>query len=421
MSSKKVSEIKTLSLCSLGGAFEYYDFSLFTLMSITIGQHFFNESIQSIALIKTFGIFAAGYFARFLGGFYFSHIGDTTGRKKPFMLTLFLMAIPTLGIAILPTYQQVGIIAPLILLALRIAQGFALGGEAPCAMALIHEFARKDKKCFAMGLLFGGILFGSFFASFIYSSLNYFISKENFNDWGWRIPFAIGGLLGIIGVYLRKNLSESSEFNHCQNSNLLLKIPFLAIIKSNLGKVTLGIILLLPSSTAFLYYLLISSKYLENQYYFDPIFIKKITTISFFLNAVFCIFFGYLSDKISPKKIYFTGIIFLSFLSGMSYFIFSTGNNHLLFAFMVLMGINLGACVGSVFSIVTSMFSIEIRTSAIALTLNTTNGLFIGLTPLFFTKVVSATNLTFLPSFYIMILCLLSFIMVIQFNKKFLS
>ena len=420
MPSIKTSEMKTLSICSIGGAFEYYDFSLFALMSGIISQHFFNDSIQSIALIKTFGIFAAGYFARFLGGFYFSHIGDTSGRKKPFMITLFLMAIPTLGIAILPTYQQIGILAPLILLALRIAQGFALGGEAPCAMAFIHEYASKNKKCFAMGLLFGGIIFGSFFASLIYSSLNHFLSKENFNDWGWRIPFAIGGILGIIGVYLRKNLSESQEFILCKKSNLLLKIPFIKIIQNNLSKIVLGIIFLLPSSTAFLYYLLISSNILENQYHYNQLLIEKLTTIGFLLNAVSCILFGYLSDKLSAKKIYINGIIILAILSILSHYIFTSGNDTLLSSFFIILSITLGTCVGSVFNILTSMFSIEIRTSALALTLNTTNGLFIGLTPLLFTQIVKTTKLTLFPSLYITSLCLMSLSLIIKFNKKYL-
>ncbi|APJ04549.1 MFS transporter [Silvanigrella aquatica] len=420
MTSKKHSEFKTLSLCSLGGAFEYYDFSLFALMAPVIGQHFFNESIPSIALMKTFGIFAAGYFARFLGGFYFSHLGDTTGRKSPFMITLFLMAIPTLGIAILPTYEQIGILAPLILLLLRIAQGFALGGEAPCAMAFIHEYASKNKKCFAMGLLFGGILFGSFFASLIYTFLNTLIPKAMFDDWGWRIPFAVGGILGIIGVYLRKNLKESNEFIHCKKSNLLLKVPFLKIFQKHLSKIFIGIIFLLPSSTAFLYYLLISSKTLETEYHFDPKFIKEVTTLGFFLNAIFGIFFGYLSDKFTAKKIYILGIISLCILSSVSHFILSMGSDTIFLLFIMLLSINLGACVGSVFHILTMMFPIQIRTSSLALALNTTNGLFIGITPLLLSNIASFTNNNALPGFYILTLCLLSLVIIIKFNKKYL-
>jgi MFS family permease len=412
-----MSENKMLIFCSIGGAFEFYDFSLFAIMSVIISQHFFNEALHSIALIKTFGIFAAGYIARFIGGFYFSHLGDTSGRKKPFMMTLFLMSIPTLGIALLPTYQQIGILAPIILLCLRITQGFALGGEAPCAMAFIYESSNQNRRCFSISILFGSILLGSFFASLVYSSLNSLMHKDVFNNWGWRIPFAIGGILGLIGIYLRKNLNETAEFINYKKSNSLSKIPFLELLKNDSLKILLGIILLLPSSTAFLYYLLISSNTLKNQYQFNQSFIENITTIGFFLNAISCIIFGKISDNLTAKKVYLTGVLLLLTLTIFSNFIFALQNNLVLAFFILSISITLGCCVGSVFSLLISMFAIQIRTSALALTMNTTNGIFVGLTPIVFAKSTIITNSNAFPSFYIIFLCLIAIISTLGIKK----
>lgn len=418
MAITKTSENKTLFLCSIGGAFEYYDFSLFALMTPVISKHFFDDSVPSVALLKTFGIFAAGYFARFLGGFYFSHLGDTSGRKKPFMITLFLMAIPTLGIALLPTYQQIGFLAPLILLLLRIAQGFALGGEAPCAMAYIHEYANEKRKSLAMGFLFGGIIFGSFFASLLYSSLSSLMSPETFYSWGWRIPFAVGGILGIIGIYLRKSLNESKDFLQCKKSNGVLKVPFFTLFQKHFKDVVLGIIILLPSSTAFLYFLLISSKTLETAFLFEKIFIEKIVTLGFFLNALFCIIFGYLSDKIKSKNVYIIGIISLFILTLLSNAAFQSGSKETLTIFIILMSITLGACVGSVFNILATMFATKMRTSALALCLNTTNGLFIGITPYVFTQIATIHYFNHFPMLYISFLCLISLFLIRKIKKK---
>ncbi len=412
-----ISENKMLAFCSFGGAFEFYDFSLFAIMSGIIGQHFFNETIQSIALIKTFGIFAAGYIARFIGGFYFSHLGDTGGRKKPFMMTLFLMAIPTLGIALLPTYQQIGILAPIILMCLRIAQGFALGGEAPCAMAFIYESSNKNRRCFSISILFGSILLGSFFASLIYSILNSLMPKDIFNSWGWRLPFAIGGILGLIGIYLRKSLIETAEFINYKKNNSLPKIPFFELIKKDFLKIIFGIVLLLPSSTAFLYYLLISGNFLKNQYHFNQNFIENLNTIGFFINAISCIIFGKISDKLTAKKVYLTGIFSLFILTIFSNYIFNLQNNLCLAVFIIFISIALGSCVGSVFSLLINMFAIHIRTSALALTMNTTNGIFIGLTPIIFAKIANTTNFNQFPSIYIMFLCLIAIISTIGIKK----
>lgn len=418
MEKSKPSENKTLFLCSLGGAFEFYDFSLFAIMSPVISLHFFDHSDPNLALMKSYGILATGYFARFLGGFYFSHLGDTSGRKKPFMWTLFLMALPTLAIAFLPTYQQIGILAPAFLILLRVIQGFALGGEAPCAMTYIHEYSSPNKRSFSMSVLFGGILLGSFFASLFNSFLNALLSKDDFHNWGWRIPFAFGGILGLIGIYLRKSLQESKDFIHCRNENKLTKVPFLNLVQNSLPNVGRGILILLPSATAFLYFLVISSGVLQKQYHFDKIHLDRIVTLGFLLNSGFCILFGFLSDKITAKKIYLSGISALLILTILSQFVFSSNSITILTAYISILAITLGSCVGSVFSILASLFSTHNRTSAIALCMNTVNGLFIGLTPIFFNEVITKTNFKTFPTLYISILCILAFFVMFNFKVK---
>ena len=156
--SETTAEFRTLALASLGGALEFYDFIIFVFFTAVIGRLFFAASLPDwLRQFQTFGIFAAGYVARPLGGIVMAHFGDTRGRKRMFTLSVLLMAIPTLLIGFLPTYSSIGIGAPLLLLAMRIMQGIAIGGEAPGGWVFVAEHARHGRTGLAVGLLTGGL------------------------------------------------------------------------------------------------------------------------------------------------------------------------------------------------------------------------------------------------------------------------
>src|ERR1700720_194424 len=167
------SEVRILSLASIGGALEFYDFIIFIFFIAVIGKLFFAASLPEwVRQAQTFGIFAAGYLARPLGGIVMAHFGDTRGRKRMFTLSVLLMAIPTLLIGLLPTYQSIGVAAPLLLLLMRILQGVAIGGEAPGAWIFVAEHARLGRVGFAVGLLTSGLSLGILLGSLIATCLN---------------------------------------------------------------------------------------------------------------------------------------------------------------------------------------------------------------------------------------------------------
>src|SRR5437660_9121291 len=150
--------IRTLLLASLGSALEYYDFVVFVFFIGVLGQLFFPPGMPDwLRQLQTFAIFSAGYLARPLGGIVMAHFGDRYGRKRVFTLSVLLMALPTLAIALLPTYRSMGIAAPLLLLAMRLLQGVAIGGEAPGAWVFVAEHAPRGRVGFAIGLLTSGL------------------------------------------------------------------------------------------------------------------------------------------------------------------------------------------------------------------------------------------------------------------------
>ncbi|CAM4105275.1 MFS transporter [Campylobacter armoricus] len=228
----KKNNIKTLFLSSLGGTLEFYDFIIFVFFASYISKNFFPSDLSDFwKLLNTYGAFAAGYLARPLGGIVMAHFGDKFGRKKMFMLSILLMVIPTFSLAITPTFEDIGYMAPLILILARIAQGIAIGGELPGAWVFIKEHAPDEKDGFYISAINASMAFGILLGSIIALIINHYFSQDEIYEYAWRIPFAIGAIFGIISVYLRKFLEETPIFKLMQETNNLENFPLKSFFK----------------------------------------------------------------------------------------------------------------------------------------------------------------------------------------------
>ncbi|WP_312204441.1 MFS transporter, partial [Mixta calida] len=180
-------DYKTLSLAALGGALEFYDFIIFVFFAAVIGELFFPPDIPDwLRQLQTFGIFAAGYLARPLGGIVMAHFGDRVGRKKMFSLSILLMALPTLAIGMLPDYHAIGIAAPLLLLLMRMLQGAAIGGEVPGARVFVAEHVPEKRIGIACGTLTAGLTAGILLGSLVATLINTTLSPATLVGGGWR-------------------------------------------------------------------------------------------------------------------------------------------------------------------------------------------------------------------------------------------
>lgn len=206
-------DVRTLTLASLGGALEFYDFIVFVFFAATIGKLFFPpDTLEWLQLLQSYGIFAAGYVARPLGGIVMAHFGDLVGRKRMFVFSVFLMAVPTLLIGLMPTYATIGYAAPILLLLFRIAQGAAIGGEAPGAWVFVSEHVPPGRVGLACGMLTGGLTLGILLGSLMALVINRSFAPDIVLDWAWRIPFLVGGVFGLVAMYLRRFLEETPVF-----------------------------------------------------------------------------------------------------------------------------------------------------------------------------------------------------------------
>lgn len=210
-------DAKTLALASLGGALEFYDFIIYVFFAVAVGHVFFPASMPDwLRDVQTWGIFAAGYLARPLGGIVMAHFGDLVGRKRMFTLSVFLMAVPTLLIGLMPTYETIGYAAPLLLVVMRTLQGAAIGGEAPGAWVFVSEHVPDRHIGLACGLLTGGLTGGILLGSLMAITINGVFPPDDVLAYGWRIPFIVGGVFGLVAMYLRRWLEETPVFEEMQ-------------------------------------------------------------------------------------------------------------------------------------------------------------------------------------------------------------
>lgn len=238
-------QLRTLGLAALGGALEFYDFVIFVFFAGTMGALFFPADMPGwMRLVQTFGIFAAGYLARPLGGVVLAHFGDLLGRKRMFMLSILLMAVPTLLMGLLPTYAHVGALAPLLLLLLRILQGAAIGGEAPGAWVFVTEHVSPRHRSLACGTLSAGLLAGILAGALVAAAVGGMLSDAQLLDWGWRVPFVIGGVFGLAAMHLRRRLHETPVFAEMRERRALAAgLPLRAVLRDHLPAVALSMLL----------------------------------------------------------------------------------------------------------------------------------------------------------------------------------
>jgi len=203
---------RAVTAAVIGNVLEWYDFAVYGFVAAIIGKNFFPGTDDTTQLLQAFLTFGLGFVARPIGGIVIGRMGDTHGRKAALMLTIFLMACGTVLIGILPTYAKIGVAAPALLLLARLMQGFSTGGEWGGSTAFIVEWAPKGRRglfgSFQQMSVVAGLLLGSAFAAL----LNTVLTPAQMGDWGWRIPFLVGGLLGPIGIYMRRTIEETPAY-----------------------------------------------------------------------------------------------------------------------------------------------------------------------------------------------------------------
>jgi MFS family permease len=216
----------------IGSALEYYDFFIYaSAAALVFPQIFFPSDNPTVAIVASLATYGVGYVARPIGAFFLGHWGDTHGRKTVLLVCMFLMGISTMAVGVLPTYQHVGILAPILLVALRLIQGFAVAGEISGASSMILEHAPFGRRGYYASFSLQGVQAGQILAAAVFLPLAYYLPQASFNSWGWRVPFLLSVIVIIAGYIIRREVAETPAFAEEGEHRAVPKTPILEAFK----------------------------------------------------------------------------------------------------------------------------------------------------------------------------------------------
>ena len=400
----KRQDYKTLSLAALGGALEFYDFIIFVFFAAVIGELFFPPDIPDwLRQLQTFAIFAAGYLARPLGGLIMAHFGDKVGRKKMFSLSILLMALPTLAMGVLPTYETAGIAAPLLMLLLRLLQGAAIGGEVPGAWVFVAEHVPEKRIGFACGTLTAGLTAGILLGSLVATAINSSMTPQTVASIGWRIPFFLGGLFGLLAMYLRRWLYETPVFQQMQQRKMLADtLPLKTVLTQHKGGVLLSMLLTWLLSACIVVVILMAPALMQKQHAISAALSLQANCLATVMLLAGCVIAGWLVDWMGAAKTLMGGSLLLAVCSW-HFFASQTPDGDGLFLNYGLAGLSVGV-VGVVPYLMVRAFPAPVRFTGISFSYNVAYAIFGGLTPIFVTLILRLTPLA--PAWYVLALAL---------------
>ena len=409
-------DYKTLTLAALGGALEFYDFIIFVFFAAVVGALFFPADIPEwLRQVQTFGIFAAGYLARPLGGIIMAHFGDLVGRKKMFTLSILLMAVPTLAIGLLPTYATAGLAAPLLLLMMRILQGAAIGGEVPGAWVFVAEHVPARRIGIACGTLTAGLTVGILLGSVVATLINTQLTVQAIHSGGWRIPFLLGGIFGLVAMYLRRWLQETPIFLEMQQCKALAQeLPIKSVVLKHKPAVVVSMLLTWLLSAGIVVVILMSPVWLQKQYGFAPALTLQANSVATVMLCVGCLLAGLIVDKVGASKTFIVGSILLACSSWLFYHLAGTHPEQL-FLLYGLVGLCVGV-VGAVPYVMVRAFPAEVRFTGISFSYNLSYAIFGGLTPIAVTMLMGVSPMA--PAWYVLALSLLGLVLGIWLRKE---
>lgn len=408
--------VRALFASAIGSAIEWYDFFLYGTMAALVFQKlFFPNDDPYVSLMLSYASFGLAFLIRPIGGILFSHIGDRIGRKKTLIITLSIMGGSTVLMGLLPDYQTVGILAPILLILLRLLQGLSLGGEWGGGLLLAVEYAPKNKRGFYGSIPQIGAMIGLSLASLSASLLTNLLSEEAFLSYGWRIPFLLSIVLVLVGLWIRKGIGETPSFQKVVASGETVKVPLFETLTKHWRAVltTIGA-KFIETSTFFIFATFTIS------YAVDTVGYDRQTALNGILYAALLaipvmMIVGALSDRIGRKKMFIAGIIAM-FIYAIPYFWILSFKTPFALTIAIIIGFAIiwpmyGAILGTLFA---ESFSANVRYTGVSLGYQVGAALVGGPAPLIATALLVKYNNNYIPiGIFIMVMAVISLVAIL--------
>jgi MHS family proline/betaine transporter-like MFS transporter len=410
---------KTLIAGCVANVLEWYDFALYGYFASVLAKLFFPAQDELNSLILTFEVFAAGYLMRPLGAAFFGNLGDKVGRKKVLIISVTLMAASTVLIGVLPTYAQIGIMAPMLLTLLRLIEGFSVGGEFTGTISFIVEHSQKSRRGFAGSFatfsLIGGILLGSAIGALITSTL----SVEEVTNWGWRIPFIFGIVVGGVGIYLRFGIEETPIFKSLEDKGGVVRAPILEALTNYRREILITMGTTWAGSATFYIIFVYMPTYLSSETNIPFSTALNVNTVSMIILMIASPFMGALSDRIGRRPVLTTGCLVIAILSYPLFLPLSEGNVLYVLGAQAIFAVGLAMLFAPLGATLVELFPTRVRLSAMSLGYNLGFSIFGGTAPLVATFLIRETGSNVAPSIYLIFSALVSLFVFLKIRETY--
>ena len=402
MTPKNASSTKLVAAGIAGNLLEWFDFAVYGFFAVTIGKTFFPKEDPVAQVIAAFGVFAVGFLMRPIGGILLGHVGDKHGRHMAMLISVAAMALPTFLVGVLPGYDVLGLAAPILLLLLRMIQGLSVGGEYTTSIIYMIEHSDPRKRgfigSFAVSGAVGGMLLGSGFGALLASLL----SESALEQWGWRIPFLAGLVIGLAGIYLRKEpVAQGALMDKPSN-------PLMNALKNHRGIMAQVAGISMVNAVVFYLAFVYLVSWMETIDGMAPETALRINTVSLLVLLPVMLFGGWLSDRIGGKRVLVISAIAVVVSAWPFFWLLHHQASGMVYAGQLGFSLVIGMYLGAQPAFMVDVIPAEVRCTAAGSGYNITLGVAGGLSPMFATWLVHRTHDDLSPSYMIIAAGLIS-------------
>ncbi len=402
---------------AIGNTVEWFDFAIYGFLATYIADKFFPSGDETAALLNTFAIFAAAFFMRPLGGFFFGPLGDRIGRQKVLALVILLMSGSTFAIGLVPSYDTIGVFAPLLLLFLRCLQGFSAGGEYGSGACFLAEYASDKHRGFVVSFLVWSVVVGFLLGSLTVTGLETVLSEGAMDSYGWRIPFLIAGVLGAVGLYIRLRLGDTPEFEALRDEGEVASSPLKEAVTTSWRPILQIAGLVVIHNVGFYIVFTFLPSYFTKTLGFTKTDAFVSITVASLVALILIPPLGALSDRIGRKPLLIAGSLAFAVFAYPLFLMLNAGS--LAVAIAAHAGL---AAIESVFVCASlaagaELFATRVRSSGYSIGYNVSVALFGGTAPYVATWLVARTGNDLAPAYYVIVAALVTLITVLTMRE----
>lgn len=394
-----------------GSAIEWFDFFLYaTAAALIFDKQFFPNDDPVISLMLSYLTLSLTFFIRPFGGIVFSHIGDRIGRKKTLVITLSLMGGATVAIGLLPNYDQVGMLAPVLLILCRVVQGLAIGGEWGGALLLAYEYAPKERRGFFGSVPQTGITIGMLLSTIAFGLVS-MLPSDSFEAWGWRVPFIASIILVFVGLWIRKGLAETPAFREAKESGDVAKLPIKDTLRDHWRSVLVAVGAKVVETAPFYIFATFVVSYATGTLDIQQSVVLNAVSAGAFVSTIVILLMGRLSDTLGRTKVYLGGTVIIAAMAVPFFMLLDLQMNWAVYVAVVLaLGVAWPPVTATLGTLTSEIFTTRVRYTGVTLGYQIGAALAGGTAPLLATWLLARFDGAWWPiATYLVILAVISF------------